>query len=545
MKTLYKFKFVSLFLMLVLGVNQLSAQCQASFTYTDMGNGVISFSNTSSFPDSSIFAVWEMSNGSYATGDNPSQTFYNGWYEVCLTINDTIFGGTCTSTICDSVEVTSGIAEPIDSCTIDATYTVVDNGNGVYSFVSTVTGGTPPYSYSWQFGDGTDSSIDNPVHTYANDGILNVCLTVIDSDTNCSSVYCQNLSVMGDPCGVNVYAADSLQYGVFEAYNVSVNCFWDFGDGEVSSDSSNYQEHFYSSPGTYYYCVTIGNCPLICDSILIGACNLVSNFSYTDNGNGNYSFTNLSSGIADTFEWNFGDGNTSNNTNPNHTFNANGVYVVVLAITDSIGGCIDYYTLTINVTGVLNSTPCNAGFSMYTDSISSGVNVVNSSTGSNLTYFWDFGDGNTSTQAYPSYTYSTAGPFELCLTVTGDGNCTSTYCDSISAGGTVFKGGGFTINVLQPVVTSIEELANSISDLTIYPNPFQNNITISLGLIKETQVNVTVTDLLGSVVVVIADQKMNGTNKLQWNAEGVSSGIYILNVRTINTLKVEKLILNR
>jgi PKD repeat protein len=462
--------------MLLFGVNQLSAQCQASFTYADMGNGVISFSNTSVFPDSSVFAVWEMGDGSYATGDNPSQTFYNGWYEVCLTINDTIFGGTCTSTICDSIEVTSGVSEPIDSCAIDATYTVSDNGNGVYTFTSIVAGGTPPYSYFWQLGDGTYDYSTNPTHTYLFDGPLDICLTVIDADS-CSSVYCDSLLVSGASQG--------------------------------------------------------------------NPCNLVSNFSYTDNGNGNYSFTNTSSGGFDAFSWSFGDGYTSSAMNPNHTFESNGIYTVVLAIADSIGGCMDYFTSTINVVGVSNPVLCNAGFSMYTDSISNGVNVVNSSTGSNLTYFWDFGDGNTSTQAYPNYTYSTAGPFELCLTVSSDSLCASTYCDSIGAGGVVLKGGGFTINVIQPVVTAVNENKDLISDLMIYPNPFEYNVTISLDLIKETQVDITVTDLLGNVIAIIANQEMNGVNKLQWNAEGVSGGIYLLNVRTENTLKVEKLILNR
>ncbi len=384
------FRIILITLLSVIFINGSSAQCTASFTYTDMGNGVIGFTNTSSFPDSAIFAVWEMGDAGYATGDNPIQTFYNGWHQICLTINDTIFGGSCTSTICDSIEVTNGVPQPLDSC------------------------------------------------------------------------------------------------------------------------------------------------------------NIVSGFTYSDNGNGNYSFVNSTTGNAVVSIWNFGDGTSSNSFNPNHTFLANGVYTVVLASADSNNMCVDYYTLTINVTGVVNSLPCNAGFTIYTDSTYNGVYVINSSTGSNLTYFWDFGDGNTSTQAYPNYTYSTAGPFELCLTVTGDSSCTSTYCDSIGAGGIILKQNGFDINVVSPTTVGINEKVELISALEIYPNPVKNQLTIDLGLTKQSNVEVFVTDLLGNTVAQIANEEISvGNAKFQWNTNNTKNGIYLLNIVSNNSRQVKKVVVNK
>ena len=114
--------------------------------------------------------------------------------------------------------------------------------------------------------------------------------------------------------------------------------------------------------------------------------------------------------------WAFGDGTTSTQANPNHTFNANGTYAVVLTINDSTtNSCVDYYMETIVVTGVPNPAQCVAGFTMYPDA--SDVTLINSSTGSNLSYLWDFGDGATSTQQFPSHTYATSGNYYLCLTV--------------------------------------------------------------------------------------------------------------------------------
>jgi len=471
MKTLNKFKLVSILLVLLIGVGQLNAQCQASFTVTDNGNGNLSFTNTST--GNITYASWDFGDGNYDYTMNPNHTFVNGWYSVCLIAGDSISG--CTSTYCDSVEITSGVNPP--TCTVNVTHTVTDNGNGVYSFVSTATGGTPPYAYYWQFGDGTYDYTANPVHTYSFDDLVDVCVTVIDADS-CLSVSCDSLAVtntlVGNPC--NSFAPS---------------------------------------------------------------------FSFVDNGAGNYDFTNTSSGNGDVYLWNFGDGNTSMDYNPNHTFAANGTYVVVLAVTDSAGNCVEYYNATISVTSVVNPTLCNAGFTMYTDSTFNGVYVINSSTGNNLTYFWDFGDGNTSTQAYPNYTYGTGGPFELCLTVTSDSLCTSTYCDSIGSGGVVLKQSGFDINVQSPLATAIEEEIELISNFNVYPNPFKNNVTIELDLIKESDVKINVTDLLGNVIATIADQEMIGRNKLQWKAENASNGVYLLNIITNNSLRVEKLILNR
>ncbi|MCB0380425.1 MAG: PKD domain-containing protein [Flavobacteriales bacterium] len=471
------FRIILITLLSVIFINGASAQCTASFTYTDMGNGVIGFTNTSIFPDSNIYAVWEMGDAGYATGDNPIQTFYNGWHQICLTINDTIFGGSCTSTICDSIEVTSGVSQPLDSCTIQVSYTVNDMGNGVYSFTSTVTDGIPNYQYYWQFGDGGIDYSANPVHTYLYNGALDICLTVIDADS-CSNVYCDSLIVTN---------------------------------------------------------ATGGN-----------SCNIVSDFTYSDNGNGNYSFVNTTTGIAAVSIWNFGDGTTSNSFNPNHTFLANGVYTVVLASADSNNMCVDYYTLTINVTGVVNSLPCNAGFTIYTDSTYNGVYVINSSTGSNLTCFWDFGDGNTSTQAYPNYTYSTAGPFELCLTVTGDSSCTSTYCDSIGAGGIVLKQNGFDIKVVSPTTVGINDEVEFISALEIYPNPVKNKLTIDLGITKQSNVEVFVTDLLGKTIAQIANEEVNvGNTKFQWNTSNTKNGIYLLNIISNKSRQVKKIVVNR
>ena len=86
---------------------------------------------------------------------------------------------------------------------------------------------------------------------------------------------------------------------------------------------------------------------------------------------------------------------------------------------------------------------CNADFwpiQAYDSTATGGMEPIpnevwvwNLSSGGNGNYqfFWDFGDGSGSTDAYPTHVYNSDGPWLLCLTMTS-ANCTDTYCDTIS-----------------------------------------------------------------------------------------------------------------
>lgn len=265
-------------------------------------------------------------------------------------------------------------------------------------------------------------------------------------------------------------------------------------------------------------------------------CNISSGYSFVDNGNGNYSFTNTSSGNFNQSHWSFGDGNTSTSTNPNHTFSANGTFIVVLTVNDSVfnGNCFDYFIDTITVSGVVSPAQCAAGFVMYPDTSTGNITVVNSSTGSNLTYLWNFGDGNTSTLQNPNHTYSTSGPFYLCLTVDDGNSCIDTYCDSIGSNGVVFKQTGFTINVISPpIITGINNVEKIISEITIYPNPTSNQLIID----SEQKINeISIIDITGKTLRVYT------TSLNSINVSDLPSGIYFIKLITNENTITKKLI---
>lgn len=254
-------------------------------------------------------------------------------------------------------------------------------------------------------------------------------------------------------------------------------------------------------------------------------CTPIASFNVVDNGLGNYSFTNTSSGSFSKFHWSYGDGTVDTVSNPNHTFTTNGVFVVVLTVmnrNDSlIEDCFDYYFDTINVTGVPIPLQCVAGFVMYPDA--GNVTVINSSTGTNLTYLWDFGDGNTSSQAFPTYTYATSDNYYLCLTIDDGAGCVDMYCDSIGQNGVVFnKQTGFTINVIAPpIVTGLENVSVLNSLVRIYPNPTSTQLTLETKLaIKE----VVIIDIAGQIINSIVPK----ANKI--DVSNLSNGIYFIKV---------------
>lgn len=441
-----------------------------------------------------------------------------------------------------------------------ASFNYVDNGNGVITLQST---SDSIYNVWWQvdsnyIGNSGFTSITLPNGTYE------VCMFIEDSATSCFNSTCQTITISGSvlPCNASISYVDN-GIGNITFINNSVagsgaSYGWIFGDGNTSNLEN--PTHTYTSSGTYFveFAVMDTNC---IDSAFLSvtvnintSCTVVPMYSSVDNGNGSFTFTDASttsSGGLMFGTWFFGDGSMGYtdefNNSISHTYTANGVYVVVLEAYDSLDNCTAYYTQTIVVNGVSSPVACNAAFVMFPDSISNNsFVVVNSSTGSNLSYFWDFGDGNTSTQAYPNYTYATAGPFELCLTVSDGVGCTSTYCDSISDGGIILKQGGFTINVISPSSTLSVKDQDVFSDLNVYPNPVKETLNIEMDLVKNARIELFVTDITGKVVAQIANNENQvGKRNYQWNVGSLQNGIYLLNIKSDNNLQVKKVMINR
>ena len=207
--------------------------------------------------------------------------------------------------------------------------------NLVVDYTDASTG--PVDNHFWDFGDGNTSTFMDPQHTYAAPGTYTVCLIVSNScgaDTTCQSV-----SVT---CPVPVAdftnSANNLIVDFTDASTGTVeNYLWDFGDGNTSVLMN--PQHTYAAGGTYTVCLTVSNscgADSSCSQITISCPAPVSAWSSSTNGLV-VDFTDLTAGTVDTYLWDFGDGNTSGLTSPQHTYAVAGTYTVCQTVVNACG----------------------------------------------------------------------------------------------------------------------------------------------------------------------------------------------------------------
>jgi len=125
-----------------------------------------------------------------------------------------------------------------------------------------------------------------------------------------------------------------------------------------------------------------------------------------------------SSKNANTYHWDFGDGNTSNLQNPTNNYASAKTYNVKLVVSNDYGKDSVVKTVTI----AQGKPKANFTFTISNpQTLPVVLTCSNTSVGSNLSYLWSFGDGNTSTQASPINSYTSGGIFNIKLQVTSAG----------------------------------------------------------------------------------------------------------------------------
>ncbi|MCB9230596.1 MAG: PKD domain-containing protein [Bacteroidia bacterium] len=279
---------------------------------------------------------------------------------------------------------------------------------------------------------------------------------------------------------------------------------------------------------------------LFCSFILglsitsFGQC--TASFSFTQSTWQSVNFVNTSTGNMTGADWDFGNGTVASGS-PGNIYDVNyanpGSYTVCLIIYGS--NCAD----TVCQTVVVAPGTCHASFYTYADTTGQyGIIGVNTSFGANLSYLWDFGDGNTSTQAYPQHTYASAGTYGLCLTVS-DSGCTDTYCDTITV--TQKVGSTLTLNVINPLTGVPDPIEGP--HLVAYPNPFGQSFKLELDLRQSGEVRAELFDLSGRSTGLIQQRSLlAGKSSLEFNAANLSPGVYFLRVESGKARQTVKLL---
>jgi gliding motility-associated-like protein len=139
--------------------------------------------------------------------------------------------------------------------------------------------------------------------------------------------------------------------------------------------------------------------------------------------------SSVSSGVITNYQWDFGNGSISVNQNPSNTYATAGNYNVQLICTTNMG-CKDTVLLPVTIYAL----PI-AAFTANLVCANATTNFTNTSSVSNgtiVSYVWNFGDGNTSNTIQPSHQYATAGNYNVMLTITTNGNCSSSITHTVS-----------------------------------------------------------------------------------------------------------------
>jgi len=306
------------------------------------------------------------------------------------------------------------------------------------TFTNTSTAAETYATYLWDFGDNTTSTLKNPTHSYATNGTYNVKLTTTNNSICDDDSPIKTITVTAAPEADFTYSTTACTNNSVSFTNTSIGTdgttiyTWDFGDATPTSNQQN-PTHTYTVAGSYNITLTVSN-GASCSNTSPNAVITVNDaptatFTFTNNNQcagTNISFSNTSANTtgATNYSWNFGDSNSSLLKNPTHTYSAAGTYTVTLTVSNGSNCAAVSVPTVITVT----SSPI-ASFTVANNNqcVGTVVSFTNTSTATSGTtnYQWDFGDGTNSTAVNPTHTYTTGGTYNVKLTASNGGSCST------------------------------------------------------------------------------------------------------------------------
>ncbi|HOV74488.1 MAG TPA: PKD domain-containing protein [Candidatus Hydrogenedentes bacterium] len=415
----------------------------------------VQFTDQSSAGTSPIVSWrWDFGDGSPAgTSANPSHVYTDGGkYTVSLTV--TTSAGSHTLIKTDYINVSSGPTANFSASPLAGLAPLAVAFQNL-----SVAGGSPIVGYLWDFGDGTTSTQPNPSHTFAA-GLFTVSLTVTaqngaqDTRTNPGYIVADAVPTASfDWTPASGYAPLSVAFTDTSSPGTKpiTAWLWDFGDGTTSAQQN--PSHTYTTAGTFTVSLTVTSdagsntrtqpsTVSVQPGVAPGAA--FSGAPLTGSRPLVVQFTDESApGTSPIGQWlwNFGDGTTSTEQNPMHTYDATGDFTVSLTVTSAAGNSTETRTGYVHVEpGILPMAAFSAaptsGFRpltvQFTDESMEGTKTITQ-------WAWTFGDGGTSAQPNPSHTYATPGDFDVSLTVTSSvGSDTLTKIRLIHVGSLVY-----------------------------------------------------------------------------------------------------------
>nr|WP_230669902.1 PKD domain-containing protein [Methanosarcina barkeri] len=297
---------------------------------------------------------WDFGDGSKSFLQNPTHKYSKeGKYTVTLKVTNAL--GINTATKSKYITVTK---KPVA-----AFYASPTSGRVPLKVKFTDKSTGSPTKWKWDFGDGSKSFIQNPTHKYSKEGKYTVTLKVTNAAGINTATKSKYITVTEtSQTSTTALSASPTPTAALSASPKSGNAplnvtftdkstgsptkwKWDFGDGETSTTKN--PTHEYSATGKYTVTLTAGNAAgsnttTKSKYIIVTETSQapVADFwGSTLSGNAplNVTFTETSKGSPTSWKWDFGDGTSSTEKSPTHTYSAAGTYTVKLTSTNAAG----------------------------------------------------------------------------------------------------------------------------------------------------------------------------------------------------------------
>jgi PKD repeat protein len=326
--------------------------CESKFIFAETGHaGLIRF-NGSSSTGSDLQYLWDFGDNEYSQSENPLHYYASpGDYEVCLQVYNP--DQTCIDSICRTVS----ISQP-DSCS--AFFLVIGRSNdGTIQYLFQFLLDDTNTNYTWDYGDGEFGFEKSPNHLYVKSGDYEVCVTVINTASDCEVTFCDTVRVDKDkdedPCTIDFSytIVDSTVYFFDESTSSFDSYRWTFGDGPKSTAETRNSKHTYNKSGDYY--VTFYGMDSSCTASTVKKIHYYTpedcqanfttalNKNEEDNVVSEVLFNNQSTGKNLKFSWDFGDETESaEEFSPKHVYEEAGDYKTCLLIKDTLSGCLSF-----------------------------------------------------------------------------------------------------------------------------------------------------------------------------------------------------------
>lgn len=328
------------------------------------------------------------------------------------------------------------------------------NGTSPFTvdLVGGASGGSPPYSYAWNFGDGAVATTQDPAHTYTLAGSFRAVLTVTDSAGGEAQAYVPVQVTPPAPLAATISASPpsgtvpllvsllASPTGGQPPYAI----LWSFGDGSTGSGAAT--NHTYTTAGSYLATATVhdalGNTASVSTSVVASdPVPLLLTVSADRTGGPAWLHVNLtatpSGGTAPyAATWDFGDGTTGQGTSIEHLYRSAGTFVPSVTVLDATGRSGTANGPPIDVTGSF-SGPLTLSVAATPSRGPTPLNVTTTASVSGgsggYTVTWDFGDGSAGSGVQATHRYTSGGTFTIRATVRDSSGGTASGSTTVTA----------------------------------------------------------------------------------------------------------------